>query len=397
MLALAAGEQHRETRRPDQRRDDPHRKLPRIEQRPRGGVRPDQEDRADQGHQRQQGAVAHPGDQPHRVRQDQPDEPDRPAHRHHRPGEQRRRAEQRPVHPLHVDAEGGRRGVAERERVEDASAQQDRNPGDQHRGEADRHRGPACAGQGAEQPAEDFPVRVAGDAPEDDEAGDGRGERGDRQPGQHGAAGGDPAQRVRQQQGHAEGKHRTQERGERQQQRRSQQKDRDGAQRRPRGQAEQVRVGQRITGERLHHGAAHRQARADRGGGEHPRQPQFPPMPSRSRLSRPVSDPQVVQHAAPDILRCDLRRADRDGDRHGGDQHRGEHDPPQQAAPAAGPVGAPDTRSRYRDRLARGAGFGSGEWVGVAFNPDSVSPAARRGPPPRTRCALRPRWPRTEP
>ena len=57
-------------------------------------------------------------EQPDGVRQDQADEADRAADRDERAGEQRRAVEQRPAGAADVDAERGRRGVAERERVE---------------------------------------------------------------------------------------------------------------------------------------------------------------------------------------------------------------------------------------------------------------------------------------
>ena len=79
---------------------------------------------ADSGQQR---AVPRADEQPHGVREDQPDEPDRAAHRDERAREQGGADEQQRAAAADVHAEGGRRGVAERERVERAGAREQRH------------------------------------------------------------------------------------------------------------------------------------------------------------------------------------------------------------------------------------------------------------------------------
>src|SRR5690606_37718037 len=131
-----------------------------------------------------------------------------------------------------------RRGVAEGEGVQNPAAEHDRHAGDEDGDAGDAHRRPARAGQRAEQPAEDLPVGVARDGPEDDEARDRPGEGGAGDAGQYRATGGDAPEGAGEQEGRGEGDQGAEERRRRQQERAAEEEHGYGAERGAGGEPE---------------------------------------------------------------------------------------------------------------------------------------------------------------
>ena len=103
------------------------------ERRARDDVGEDEKTGTDDRREGQQPSEARPDHEPHRVRDDDPDEADQPAHRNGRCGADRRREDEHEADAPDVDAEARGLDVADAEHVEDAPVHEDDDRGDERR------------------------------------------------------------------------------------------------------------------------------------------------------------------------------------------------------------------------------------------------------------------------
>ena len=129
------------------------------------------------------------GQQTRGIRQHQADEPDRSGHRDRYTGEQRDSREEYPPGPRHMDSQRRGRGITEHERIQHASAENQRDADDGRDGPTHGHSRPTGTSERAHQPVEYLPVGVALHVPKDQERRDGHAECG------HGDTGQDRARR----------------------------------------------------------------------------------------------------------------------------------------------------------------------------------------------------------
>ena len=144
------------------------------------------------------------------------------------------------------------------------------------------------------------------------------------------------AGRVREREGRGEGGERAGERGERQQQADAEHDHDDRADRRARREAEQVRVGERVAGERLHDRAAEREPAPTAAAVSTRGIRSSHTMPSRSGREGRLADAEVREHARPHVGRAEAGRPDGDGDDDGCHEQHGRG--PTAQAPVRRPV-----------------------------------------------------------
>ncbi len=129
---------------------------------------------------------------------------------------------------------------------------------------------------------------------------------------------------------------RSDERRERQHDRDAEQQHRDRAERRAGREPEQVGVGERIARDRLHHRAADREPRADRGRRDHARQPQLPHDAVAQHGQRTVAEAEVAADRRPDLAERDVGRPDRHRDDERQHERDRECDAPEPREPCSG-------------------------------------------------------------
>ena len=322
------------------------------------GVGPDQEDRAGERRQRQQRAVPGADEQPHGVRQDQPDEPDRAAHRDERAGEQRGPAEQQ---------RAAARRRARRARPPRCRRTRTRRACGRSRAAGCRRRrcappaiatdGPVGAGERAEQPVEDLAVAVARRAPEDDEARDRAEHRRHREAREHRARRRERARRrsasarVATSASSAPGERRERQHAGRRRARARPPRPTEAPDESPSryGSASGLRVSACMTAPQSARPAPTAAAVSTRGiRSSHT-------MPSRSGRQRRLADAEVREHARPHVGRAESGRPDGDGDDDGCREQHGEAD-----------------RPRSRAQPGRGRGEAEGRAGRQAARPGSV-------------------------
>src|SRR5574341_2107507 len=153
-VAVAVEQEHKK-RRTDQGGDDANLKLDGLQNQAGDGVRADQKSGPRQGAGRKQQAVVGADDQAQHVRHDQPDEANRPGDADRRPGRQRRQPQQQQASARHIDAETLGRLLAEQQQVDVAGEDQQYGEGDGDREGDGPEMRPAAPAQPADQPAQD--------------------------------------------------------------------------------------------------------------------------------------------------------------------------------------------------------------------------------------------------
>ncbi len=258
----------------------------------------------------------------------------------------------------------------------------------QHGG-ARPHVAPADPAQRAEQPEEHAPGLFGVGGGHHDE----RGERGEelhgRDPGQHDPVGGS-AERVAEQQDEGERAQGPDEGTARDGHRSpadAQDDDHDRPGGRPRRDAEDEGVGERVAQQRLHHGAAHREPGSAHRGEQGAGHAQVPDdaVPDRGQPS--FTQAEVRGHHGPDVRDGDACGADRHGHRDGQEQ-QGDPGAPQEAV-TQDPCADGRARRRRRVRLRVRCGFGPRH----SASPNERSPAATRSTPSTVRMVGFMAWP----
>ena len=152
-IRLRGAEHDGEERRAEERGDDADRQLARRERRSGDHVGEHEEAGADEHRERQEQPVARADDEPDRVRDDDPDEPDQPADRDRGRRADGRADDDHEPHAADVHAEARSLLVADAEHVEQPAVQEDPDSRDHGVRQERLHVRPVRARQRAEDPA----------------------------------------------------------------------------------------------------------------------------------------------------------------------------------------------------------------------------------------------------